>query len=144
MVCSMMIVNANENVAGRLASKVAKAIVKGEKVTVINAQDLVLVGNKESILEKFTMKVDAAVLSNPHYGPKYDRVPSKMFRRMVRNMLPTKKRAKDRMIKQLRVFNASAKGIDAKEAIVFEDIKFNHRNNYMTLKDLALLLGGRW
>lgn len=140
----MMIVNANENVAGRLASKVAKAIIKGEKVTVINAQDLVIVGNKESILEKFTVKVDARVLSNPHFGPKYDRVPSKMFRRMVRNMLPTKKQAKVRIIKQLRVFNGAAKGIDSKEAIVFEDIKFNHRNNYMTLKDLALLLGGRW
>jgi len=141
---SMMIVNANELVAGRLASKVAKAIVRGENVTVINAEKLVIVGNKESIAAKYTVKVDAAVLSNPHFGPKYDRIPSKMFRRMVRNMLPTKKRAKDRMIKQLKTFNGSAKGIDEKSAITFEDIKFNHRNNYMQLKDVALLIGGRW
>jgi large subunit ribosomal protein L13 len=140
----MMIVDAKENVAGRLASKVAKAITKGEKVTVINAQDIIIVGNKESIMEKFTVRVDARVLANPHFGPKYDRIPSKIFRRMVRNMLPTKKSAKDRMIKQLKVFNEGARGIDAKEAIVFEDIKFNHRNNYMVLKDVALLLGGRW
>jgi len=140
----MMVIDANELVAGRLASKVAKAIINGENVTVINAESIVLVGNKKSIIDKFTVKVDARVLSNPHYGPKYDRIPSKMFRRMVRNMLPTKKSAKDRMIKQLKTFNGSARGIDAKDAIVFEDIKFNHRNNYMTLKDVALLLGGRW
>ena len=140
----MMVVNANELVAGRLASKVAKAICKGENVTVINAEKIVIVGNKEDILAKYTVKVDARVLANPHFGPKYDRVPSKMFRRMVRNMLPTKKSAKDRMIKQLKTFNGSAKGIDEKSAITFDDIKFNHRNNYMELKDVALLLGGRW
>lgn len=140
----MMIIDAKESVAGRLASKVAKAIIKGEKVTVINSQEAVMVGNKKNILEKFTTRVDGAVKSNPHYGPKYDRIPNKMFRRMVRNMLPTKKRAKERMIKQLKVFNGSAKGIDAKEAITFEEIKFNHRNNYITLKDVAILLGGRW
>ncbi|MDD2531182.1 MAG: 50S ribosomal protein L13 [Candidatus ainarchaeum sp.] len=140
----MMIVDAKDNVAGRLASKVAKAIINGERVTVINSQDLVIVGNKKSILEKFTTRVDGAVKSNPHYGPKYDRIPSKIFRRMVRNMLPTKKRAKERIIKQLRVFNTTAKGIDSKEAIIFEEIKFNHRNNYIKLKDVALLLGGRW
>jgi large subunit ribosomal protein L13 len=123
---------------------VAKAIINGERVTVINSQDLVIVGNKKSILEKFTTRVDGAVKSNPHYGPKYDRIPSKIFRRMVRNMLPTKKRAKERIIKQLRVFNTTAKGIDSKEAIIFEEIKFNHRNNYIKLKDVALLLGGRW
>jgi ribosomal protein uL13 len=105
---------------------------------------MVIVGNKESIMEKFTVKVDARVLANPHFGPKYDRVPSKMFRRMVRNMLPTKKQAKVRIIKQLKVFNGQARGINEKEAIVFEEVKFNHRNNYMTLKDVALLLGGRW
>lgn len=140
----MMIVDAKDNVAGRLASKVAKAIINGERVTVINSQELVMVGNKKSILEKFTTRVDGAVKSNPHYGPKYDRIPSKIFRRMVRNMLPTKKRAKERIIKQLRVFNTTAKGIDSKEAIIFEEIKFNHRNNYIKLKDVALLLGGRW
>ena len=140
----MMIVNANESVAGRLASKVAKAMIRGENVTVINAESMVIVGNKESIIKKFTVKVDARVLANPHFGPKYDRVPSKMFRRMVRNMLPTKKQAKVRIIKQLKVFNGSARGIDEKEAIIFEEVKFNHRNNYMTLKDVALLLGGRW
>ncbi|MGI6589361.1 MAG: 50S ribosomal protein L13 [Candidatus Iainarchaeum sp.] len=140
----MMIVDAKDNVAGRLASKVAKALINGERVTVINAQDLVMVGNKKSILEKFSTRVDGAVKSNPHYGPKYDRIPSKIFRRMVRNMLPTKKRAKERIIKQLRVFNATAKGMDSKEVIVFEKLKFNQRNNYMKLKDVALLLGGRW
>ena len=49
----MMIVDAKDNVAGRLASKVAKALINGERVTVINAQDLVMVGNKKSILEKY-------------------------------------------------------------------------------------------
>lgn len=89
-----MIVDGKNLIAGRLASKVAKAAVKGEKVIVINAEDVVIVGNKESTLEKFYTRTHASVLSNPHYGPKYDRIPSKILRRMVKGMLPNGPKSK--------------------------------------------------
>ena len=84
-------INAEGMVAGRLASKVAKALIKGETVTVVNTENLRMIGTKTSILAKYTVRVNAAVKSNPHRGPKYDRIPSKMFRKMVKGMLPNKK-----------------------------------------------------
>jgi large subunit ribosomal protein L13 len=139
-----MIVDAKGLVAGRLASKVAKAVINGESVIVVNAEEAVIVGNKDNILEKFKTRVDAAVKSNPHYGPKYSRIPDRMFRRMVRNMFPTKKRVKERLVKKLEVFNSIPKELVGEKMEKFEDIKCNERYGFMSLKEIALLLGGRW
>ncbi len=139
-----MIVDVKGLVAGRIATKVAKALIKGESVTVLNAQDAVVVGNSESIMEKYKRRVDAAIKSNPHFGPKYSRVPDRMFRRMVRNMLPTKKSAKERLIKNLEVFNAVPKELAKEKAITFEEFQCNERYGYMTMKEIAEALGGRW
>ncbi|MFA6065427.1 MAG: 50S ribosomal protein L13 [archaeon] len=139
-----MIVDAKGLVAGRIATKVAKALIKGEQVTVLNAQDAVVVGNTESIMEKYKRRVDAAIKSNPHFGPKYSRVPDRMFRRMVRNMLPTKKSAKERLIKNLEVFNTVPKELAKEKAMTFEEFKCNERYGYMSMKEIAEALGGRW
>jgi len=141
---SMMIIDANEMVAGRIATKVAKTIINGENVIVVNAENAIVVGNKESIMEKYNRRVDVAVKSNPHFGPKYARIPSIMFRRMVRNMLPTKQTTKDGMIKKLKVYNAIPKELAKEKTTVFEEYKCNKRHNYMTMKEIALQLGGRW
>ncbi len=139
-----MIIDAKGLVAGRLSTKVAKSLINGESVIVLNAEEAVMTGNRTSIIEKFKTRVDAAVKSNPHYGPKYSRIPDRMFRRMVRNMLPTKKRAKERLIKKLSVYNSVPKELAKEKAQTFETFKCNERHGYMTFKEIALELGGRW
>jgi large subunit ribosomal protein L13 len=142
-----MIVDVKGLVAGRIATKVAKALINGESVVVLNAQDAVVVGNPTSIMEKYGRRVEARVLSNPHEGPKYSRIPSKIFRSMVRNMLPTKKRAKERLIKFLKVYNGLPVGTDEhkKEPVKeFKELAFNERHRSMTLGEIATKLGGAW
>lgn len=139
-----MIVDGKNLIAGRLASKVAKAAVKGEKVIVINAEEVVIVGNKESTLEKFYTRTHASVLSNPHYGPKYDRIPSKILRRMVKGMLPNGPRARERIIKLVTIYNATPKLMPKEDIITFKEIEFDGHKNHITLKELGTLLGAKW
>ncbi len=139
-----MIVDGKNLVAGRLASKVAKAIVKGEKVIVINAEDVIIRGNKESTLEKFYERTHAAVHSNPHYGPKYDRVPSKILRRMIKGMLPKGPRAVERYIKMVTIYNSTPKLMPKDEVVTFKEMEFDGNKNYITLKELGTLLGAKW
>ncbi|HNV01646.1 MAG TPA: 50S ribosomal protein L13 [archaeon] len=139
-----MIVDGKNLIAGRLASKVAKAAVKGEKVIVINAEEVVIVGNKESTLEKFYTRTHASVLSNPHYGPKYDRIPSKILRRMVKGMLPNGPRARERIIKLVTIYNATPKLMPKEDVITFKEIEFDGHKNHITLKELGTLLGAKW
>ena len=139
-----MIIDGKSLIAGRLASKAAKALIKGESVTILNAEEVVVVGNKESTMQKFTRRVDAAVKGNPHYGPKYARIPDRMFKRTIRNMLPKKNSTKERILGRLDVYNAVPKEFAKEKAITFDDIKCNERHGYMSYKEIALLLGGRW
>ena len=140
----MMTVDIKGLVSGRVASKVAKAIINGESVVVINAEEAVIVGRREDIVAKYKLRVDARVVSNPHYGPKYCRVPSNIFKKMVKNMFPTKGSTKDRMAKKLKVYNKTPKELAKEKAQTYEDCTCNERHSFMTLKELALELGARW
>jgi len=140
----MVVVDAKGLIAGRLSSKVAKMIINGESVTVVNAEDAVVVGTKTAVMIKYKRRVDAAVKSNPHYGPKYSRIPDRIMRRMIRNMLPTTKRAKERIIGRLMVHNKFPKELAKEKAVVFEEFLCNERHPFMTMKEIALDLGGTW
>ena len=137
-----MIVDAKGLVAGRLASKIAKKLINGESIIIINGDAAVVVGNESAIMPKVRQRVDAAVKSNPHYGPKYDRIPSKILRRMVKGMLPNKKRTAERLIDNLKVYNDNPKNLEKAETI--EDVKCNEKHDFMTLKEVAKQLGGTW
>ncbi|MEI7961276.1 MAG: 50S ribosomal protein L13 [archaeon] len=140
----MMTIDLKGLVAGRVATKIAKALINGESVVAVNAESVVIVGRRENIVEKYKLRVDARVLSNPHFGPKYSRVPSNIFKKMVRNMLPTKGSTKDRMIKKLKVYNLVPKELAKEKMESFEDYKCNERHSFMTMKELSLELGARW
>lgn len=138
----IMIVDAKGLVAGRLASKIAKKLINGESVIIINGDAAVVVGKQSAIMPKFKQRVDAAVKSNPHYGPKYDRIPSKILRRMVKGMLPNKKRTAERLIDNLKVYNDNPKNLEKAEPI--EEVRCNEKHDFMTLKEVAKQLGGKW
>jgi large subunit ribosomal protein L13 len=139
-----MIVDVKGLVAGRVASQIAKAVVKGEKVIVLNAQDAVIVGNPESTMEVYHERTHVKVHSNPHFGPKYERIPSKMFRRMVRGMLPNRPRASVKYTKMVTVYNGTPKLFPTGEIKSFEKFKNSERHRSMTLGEIAKALGGTW
>ena len=139
-----MIVDAKGLIAGRLSTKVAKLLIKGETVTILNAEEAIIVGNRVNILEKFKVRVDANVKSNPHFGPKYSRIPDRILRRMIKGMLPRNGRTKEKIVKRLTVYNSVPKELAKEKAEVFEEFRCNERHKYVTIKEIALWLGGRW
>ena len=140
----IMMINGEGMVTGRLASKVAKALIEGDSITVINAEKILIIGNKTSIVERYRIKVNASVKSNPHDGPKFDRIPSKMFRKIVKGMLPNKKRTSERLITNLKVYNAVPAELKDLAVETITEAKFNERHDAVTLGEVAKLLGGKW
>ena len=139
-----MILNAEGLVAGRIASRIAKKIINKEMVTIINAEKAVVVGTKKSIMPKYEQRVKASVKSNPLYGPKYDRIPSKMLRRMIKGMLPTRKKTAESIIKRVIIYNSVPKNISLEKAETIEESKCNEKHDFMSLKEIAQALGGKW
>ena len=101
----MMIINGEGHILGRLASVVSKKLLNGEEVVVLNAEKIMLTGNKDWAYARYKQRVDRKSISNPRdLGPKYPRRPEDIFRRTVRGMLPFKKSKGKTAYKGLKAF----------------------------------------
>ena len=139
-----MNVDASNLVAGRLSSKVAKSMINGETVVIVNAENAILVGRREEIVAKYKKRIDARVLSNPHFGPKYERIPSTMLKRMIKGMLPNRKKTAERIMKQVKIYNGVPKDLKETTFETVDGVKYSEKHDFITLKEIAQLLGGKW
>jgi len=101
MMINMIYVDATNLVLGRMASSVAKLLLRGESVYVVNAEKAVILGNPKATKVSFREKRDRG---DPYHGPFYPKRPDMIVRRVVRGMMPyTTARGKE-AFKRLRVF----------------------------------------
>ena len=84
----MKIFDAENQILGRLSAIVAKDLLKGEKVFVVNCEKSVLSGNPKYKLSKYLEKIQKGDVKK---GPFFPKTPDGIFRRTVRGMLPVKK-----------------------------------------------------
>ncbi len=100
------VIDGTGHVAGRLASIIAKRLLNGETIVVVNAEKIIITGKKNRVLEKFLKRISEwRTYYNPEKrGPKYPRTPDRIFKRMVRGMLPHKKPRGREALKRLRVY----------------------------------------
>ncbi len=98
---TMIYVDANNQVLGRLASSVAKLLMGGEAVSVVNAEKAVVIGNPKAILESYGEKRERG---DPYHGPFYPKKPGLILRRSIRGMLPYKAPRGMEAFKRLKVF----------------------------------------
>ncbi len=78
-------IDASGLVLGRAASLIAKRLLNGESIVVVNAERSVVTGARASVLEEYTA---ARARGSKRSGPHFPRYPDRIFRRTVRGMLP--------------------------------------------------------
>lgn len=86
-----MIVNAEGQILGRLASFVAKRALMGDKVIVVNAEKALISGTKTGIGKEAQRRLGIRNWGNPRRGPFLMKRPDNFVRRTVRGMLPYNK-----------------------------------------------------
>ena len=136
-------VDAENAVAGRLASGVAKELLKGKKVFIANAEKSVISGEPGHIIESYTEKRERG---DPYHGPFYPREPDMILKRMIRGMVPRNiEKGKDAM-KRLRVYISVSEEFKDKKLIKIKGTENNLRCKTMSLGELAAKLGAkkRW
>ena len=103
-----IIIDAAGHVAGILASYIAKWLLSNDKlhIMVINAQDAVITGDFNMVLEWIKKRISEwRTHYNPEkVGPKYPRRPDRIFKRIVRGMVPRKQWTGRYALKRLRVY----------------------------------------
>jgi large subunit ribosomal protein L13 len=134
-----VIVDADDMIAGRLASSVAKMLLNGDSVKIINADKSVIVGNPVWIFQEYTRKVSRG---DPYHGAFYPRIPERILRRIIRGMLPYTKANGKAAFKRLRVHDGVPEELKGKDAIKIKKVENTHKAKYISLKKLSEKLGG--
>ena len=137
-----IIVDAKDHIAGRLCSYVAKILLKGNKVVVINAEKAMLSGDKYSIISEWHDYLEVGSIINPIHGPFHARRPDRIITRMIRGMVPRRKTSGDNAMKRLRVYIGMPKIYEDSKMTGFDDAKIRKPSSYyMSVRDLAKSIG---
>ncbi len=83
-------IDGSDLILGRLSSWIAKNVLSGERIVVVNAQDVLVTGNRSTLIKHHIQLRARATHTNPKRGPFYPRFPDRILRRTVRGMLPWK------------------------------------------------------
>ena len=87
------VIDGKNAVMGRLASGIAKRLLSGQEITVINVEKILITGSTDVHKKFYWARRDRGT---PQHGPFYPNAPDAMFRRTVKGMLPKNKaRGKD-------------------------------------------------
>lgn len=135
-------VDATNQIAGRLSSKVAKLLITGKRVVVVNAEKALISGSRNSVIKEWQVKLEISSRVNPIYGPFHPRRPDNILRRMVRGMVPRKKPKGVEAMKRLRVHVGIPAGIDSAKFTKFDDTAAARPIPvYVTMSELSKTLG---
>ena len=103
------IIDGTGNLLGRTASIVAKKLILGERVVILNGERLVISGDPAYQVETFAAKLEIKTIHSPRLSPHHFRRPDMYVRRSVRGMLPHEKPKGRNALKRLTVYIGTPK-----------------------------------
>ena len=139
-----IVFDADHMIVGRLAAKVARAALMGDRVVVVNAEKAVITGDRRTVIEAYKEKRNIRTSYNPRKGPFHERRPDKMIRRVIRGMLPWPTPRGKEALKRVRVcIGIPAEHAD-KNRTVLEGARYDSlKGKFITVEDLSYELGWR-
>ena len=112
----MKIIDGKGAILGRLASYVAKEALKGEEIAILNCEEVIISGNKQSIKADFKEK--RSRVGHSQKGPKLSKTSEKMVKRSIRGMLPDHRMGRGRVaFKRIKCYNKVPKEFEGKKMI---------------------------
>ncbi len=126
------VINAENRVLGRLASRIAREVKEGEEVKVVNSEKAVISGNEEEVKQEYKQKVDRG---SRYTGPHYPKSPERILKRTVRGMLPSKEEASN-----VKTYIGVPEGMEPEEVKVKEGDDLRYRN-YVKLGEVSRHVG---
>ncbi|MEM0021179.1 MAG: 50S ribosomal protein L13 [Fervidicoccaceae archaeon] len=135
-------IDASGLILGRMASTIAKMLLQGKKVTVVNAEKAVLSGDMKRVVEGYRNLWKVRTFRNPEkQGMRRPRTPSGIVKRTVKGMLPNKPRGKE-AYKNLKVYIGIPKELEGRNFLRLEEADSSKlKSKRITVGELARALG---
>ncbi len=139
----MKIINGENLVLGRVASRVAKAALLGHEVALLNCEKLIITGSKSNIMAHQHSMAERK--GKPEKGLFYETRADRFVRKVIRHMLPKNARGLTAYHK-IKCFIQVPEALKASPAETFEADNLNKLPNikYMTVGDVCRRMGGKW
>ena len=139
----VVIVNAENQILGRMATYIVKLLKQGKKVIVVNADRAIISGPRSRVVKSYQILFKVRKFQNPERNTiKRPRNPINILKRTVRGMLP-KNESGRMMLKNLKVYVGIPEEYKDKQMIRFEDADVKRlKGKYITIGELSKLLGG--
>ncbi len=135
----MQVIDATNMIFGRTASQIAKRLISGEEVHIINAEKFVLVGNPIQIVERYKVKRTLKNKADPEKSPKWPKVPHMLVKRMVRGMLPRETSRGKAALGRLMVYTGNPKNME--QNLKIEKASFDGLSKHITVSELCRRIG---
>ena len=138
-----IVIDATDHIAGRLSSQVAKLLLKGNRVSIVNCEKIMISGTRENIIKEYREFLEINSIINPKHGPVHYRRPDTMISKMIRGMLPYDRKPSGKEAhKRLRAYIGSPKELKSIEKIQIEKAKIKKSSsNYTTMGELGRVIG---
>lgn len=137
-----MIIDAKDTILGRLGSYVAKQVLLGNKVNVINCEEAVISGRKDDILDGYIRRLHRKA---PGKGPYFYRRPDMLVRRTIRGMLPFKRARGRDAFKNVKCYIGVPDNLKNEKSLTIEkaNVQKLYAADYLKIKDICKAVGWR-
>lgn len=133
------LVNAEGLIVGRMCSKVAKRLLNGEEVIILNVEKAVFSGKKKSKVAEAKQFLEVGA---PMRGPFHYRRPDRFLSKIVRGMVPFRLPKGKSAYKRLKVFMGVPIEFKDQAMITFTEAQSkNLRGPHFTLGEMAAEIG---
>ena len=133
------LVNADGLILGRMASKVAKRLLNGEEVIILNAEKAIISGKKKSKVAEAKQFLEVGA---PERGPFHYRRPDRIVKKTVRGMVPFSQPKGKTALKRLKVYMGVPKDFKNQQTITFTEAQvMKLKGPHFTLAELAKEVG---
>jgi len=118
-----VVVDATDQMMGRLASKVAKLLLQGHRVVVVNSEKALLSEKKRTTIEEIVAFRQTKGRVHYKHTPRHPKTPSGFLTKVIRGMLGRRKSSSLAMFKNLRVYEGVPRSYTRAPKISFEEAK---------------------
>lgn len=131
------IIDAEGAILGRMCTNVAKRLLDGAQIAIVNSEKAIITGKKSAIKKRYKQKRDVGTYRK---GPFFPRMPDRLVKRSVRGMIPYQTPHGRTAYKKLKCYIGVPKEFEGKSFEKIDDAK-KQPVEYMTVDEVSKFLG---
>ncbi len=133
------VIDANDLILGRMSSIVAKRLLEGERIDLVNAEKVIVSGKRQMLIMQ---SKDFLEIGGRDRGPLHYRRPHAMVRRTIRGMLPYRKPKGREAFSRLKVHIGIPEELESYPLESIPNASVDRlKGNYLTVGEIAKNIG---